>query len=39
MLSQNAKTRPSIIEILMRPFLFGKVQNYMKKIYNEKDKY
>lgn len=39
MLSQNSKNRPSIFEILTRPFLFGKVQNYMRKIYNNKEKY
>ena len=30
MLSQNPKKRPSIIEILKKPFLFKKVKQYMK---------
>jgi NIMA (never in mitosis gene a)-related kinase len=39
MLSQNSKNRPSIFEILTRPFLFGKVKNYIKKIYKAKEMY
>lgn len=39
MLKQNPKDRPSIREILTKPFLFGKVQAYMKKIYSEKEKH
>jgi serine/threonine protein kinase len=39
MLSQNSKNRPSIFEILTRPFLFGKVKNYIKRIYKNREKY
>lgn len=36
MLSQNPKKRPSILEILKKPFLNRKVQPYIKEIYKNR---
>ena len=36
MLSQNSKKRPSILEILKKPFLLKKAQAYLKELYSNK---